>query len=287
MFKCGGVVLGLTMNHSMCDGISTMEFMKSWAETARGLSLSVPPYLDRSILKPRQTQKIDESTHHMLNTEYYNPSTILAHNRDEDTVDRSFCFDSEKLMQLKRMAMEDHTVKSPTNFELLTAFVWQLRTEALNLGPHEPIKVFITVDFRPKFGPSFPQGYFGNAVVPTMSQCSVKELIEKPFSFAVKKVQEAVALVTEDYVHSVYQYMEETRKSMENAFITTKWSRLPFYDADFGWGGPKQLVHPASSRFVLMLHQGKDKRDTVLALGLPSLAMKAFEELMQTRMGIQ
>ena len=49
-FKCGGFALGLAMNHCMFDGIGAMEFVNSWAETARGVAeLTVPPFLDRGV----------------------------------------------------------------------------------------------------------------------------------------------------------------------------------------------------------------------------------------------
>lgn len=52
-------MLGLGMNHNMFDGIAAMEFLNSWAETARGLPLSVPPCLDRTLLRPRTPPKIE------------------------------------------------------------------------------------------------------------------------------------------------------------------------------------------------------------------------------------
>ncbi|KAJ6873953.1 hypothetical protein NC651_032713 [Populus alba x Populus x berolinensis] len=49
----------MSINHCMADGISAMEFIKSWAETARGMPLTTKPVLDRSILRSRQPPKID------------------------------------------------------------------------------------------------------------------------------------------------------------------------------------------------------------------------------------
>ncbi|KAI3877034.1 hypothetical protein MKX03_004171 [Papaver bracteatum] len=57
-FKCGGFVLGLTSNHAMFDGISGLEFMKSWGEVTRGLPLTNPPFLDRTILKARNPPQV-------------------------------------------------------------------------------------------------------------------------------------------------------------------------------------------------------------------------------------
>lgn len=48
-FKYGGFALGLIINHCVSDGKSAMEFVCSWAETARGLPLSTPPVIDNSM----------------------------------------------------------------------------------------------------------------------------------------------------------------------------------------------------------------------------------------------
>ncbi|GKG08516.1 shikimate O-hydroxycinnamoyltransferase-like protein, partial [Tanacetum coccineum] len=50
-FKCGGVSLGVGMQHYVADGLSTMHFIKTWSEMARGVDLTVPP--DRTILRAR------------------------------------------------------------------------------------------------------------------------------------------------------------------------------------------------------------------------------------------
>ncbi|KAI3873670.1 hypothetical protein MKX03_021055 [Papaver bracteatum] len=57
-FKCGGFTLGLSTNHAMMDGISGVEFMKSWGEVIRGLPLTNPPFLDRTLLKARTAPKV-------------------------------------------------------------------------------------------------------------------------------------------------------------------------------------------------------------------------------------
>ncbi|GKB37885.1 chloramphenicol acetyltransferase-like domain-containing protein [Tanacetum coccineum] len=51
-FKCGGASLGVGMHHRLADGLSAMHFIKSWSEMARGLDLTIPPYI-RMIRKMR------------------------------------------------------------------------------------------------------------------------------------------------------------------------------------------------------------------------------------------
>ncbi|CDP22176.1 unnamed protein product [Coffea canephora] len=44
-FKCGGIVVGVVLNHVLIDGKSFIHFVNSWAEVARGMTLSVLPHL--------------------------------------------------------------------------------------------------------------------------------------------------------------------------------------------------------------------------------------------------
>nr|GEV52339.1 shikimate O-hydroxycinnamoyltransferase [Tanacetum cinerariifolium] len=53
-FECGGVSLGVGMQHYVADGLSAMHFIKTWSEMARGVDLTVPPpFIDRTILRAR------------------------------------------------------------------------------------------------------------------------------------------------------------------------------------------------------------------------------------------
>ncbi|KAJ0090661.1 hypothetical protein Patl1_14612 [Pistacia atlantica] len=52
-FKCGGICLGIGWHHILGDGTSAFHFIKSWAEITSGFSISVPPFIDRTILHAR------------------------------------------------------------------------------------------------------------------------------------------------------------------------------------------------------------------------------------------
>ena len=58
--------------------------------------------------------------------------------------------------------------------------------------PKQETKLLFAVDGRPKFVPPLPKRYFGNGIVLTNSVCQAGELVEKPLSFAVGLVQDAI-----------------------------------------------------------------------------------------------
>ncbi|KAL2482624.1 Omega-hydroxypalmitate O-feruloyl transferase [Forsythia ovata] len=281
-FKCGGFVLGLCMNHCMFDGIAAMEFVNSWGETARGLKLKVPPFMDRSILKARNPPKLEFPHHEFAEIEDMSSTTELY---KEEMLYKSFCFDPEKLEHLKKKALEDGTLEKCSTFEALSAYVWKARSEALNMKPDQQTKLLFAVDGRSRFEPPIPEGYFGNAIVLTNSLCRAGELVDNPFSFTVKLVQEAVKMVTDSYMRSAIDYFEATRArpSLTATLLITTWSRLSFHTTDFGWGEPV-LSGPVAlpeKEVVLFLAHGKERKSINVLLGLPAPAMKTFEQLMQ------
>ncbi|XP_034923034.1 omega-hydroxypalmitate O-feruloyl transferase [Populus alba] len=281
-FTCGGFALGLCMNHCMFDGIGAMEFVNSWGETARGLPLCVPPFIDRSILKARNPPQIEYP--HQEFAEIEDKSSTNDLYKDE-MLYSSFCFDSEMLEKIKMKAMEDGVLGKCTSFEGLSAFVWRARTKALKMLPDQQTKLLFAVDGRPKFKPPLPKGYFGNGIVLTNSMCQAGELLDRPLSHAVGLVQDAIKMVTDSYMRSAMDYFEATRvrPSLASTLLITTWSRLSFYTTDFGWGEPV-LSGPVAlpeKEVILFLSHGKERKSINVLLGLPALAMKTFQEMIQ------
>ncbi|XVE62642.1 hypothetical protein DITRI_Ditri06bG0135300 [Diplodiscus trichospermus] len=185
------------------------------------------------------------------------------------------------------MAMEDEFATPPTSFEVITALVWIMRTIAFRIKPYKTTKVLTAVDIGQKFKPALPECFFGNGIVMSCAQCRAGDLVQKPFPFTVKLVQESIILVTDGFVKSAIDYHELTRGQyeVENTCCISKWSRLTFYDVDFGWGKPQQVA-PASvvDNLALTIAQEKDSQNIILSLGLPESVMKTFEKLIQSEL---
>jgi omega-hydroxypalmitate O-feruloyl transferase len=80
-------------------------------------------------------------------------------------------------------------------------------------------------------------------------------------------------------------YFEVTRArpSLASTLLITTWSRLSFYTTDFGWGEPV-LSGPVAlpeKEVILFLSHGKERKSINVLLGLPALAMKTFQEMIQ------
>ncbi|KAF7133498.1 hypothetical protein RHSIM_Rhsim09G0031200 [Rhododendron simsii] len=161
-FSCGGFAMGICVNHIVFDGQTGMDFINSWGKIARGLSLKVPQFLDRSILKARNPPKIEFDHQEFLEIEDI-PRTNDLYN--EEIIYKSFGFDTVKLEKLKAAATEDGAVVRCSTFEALSGFIWKSRTQALKIPHDQKIKLLLVVDGRSKLDPPLPENYFGNAVV--------------------------------------------------------------------------------------------------------------------------
>lgn len=280
-FKCGGFTLGLNMIHCMKDGLCAMEFVNAWAETARGLDLKTPPFLDRTILKARDPPKV-EFQHHEFD-EIEDLSNTEKIYEGENIIHKSFLFNPEKLDSLKKKATEDGVLKKCSTFEALSAFVWRTRTSALKMHPNQQTKLLFAVDGRPRFVPPIPKGYFGNAIVLTNSLCKANELLENPFSFSVGLVHKAIDMVTDSYMRSAIDYFEvsRARPSLTGTLLITTWTKLSFDTTDFGWGEPlcSGPVTLPNTEVILFLSHGQGRKGISVLLGLPASAMERFEEL--------
>lgn len=279
-------MLGLAMNHCMYDGIGAMEFVNSWAETARGVPLSTPPVVNRSVLKARDPPQIKYPHKEFLQIEDLSQKQDLL--LGEDLVFKSFCFSPEALERLKKTAMEDGELSKCTTFEALSGLVWRSRSKAMGMVAEQQTKLLFAVDGRNRIRPPLPKGYMGNGILLTYALTTAGELTEKPLSNAVKKVQEAISLINDDYIRSAIDFFEVTRlrPSLAATLLITTWSRLAFHTTDFGWGEPTHSgpVSLPQREVVLFLSHGKARKSINVLLGLSAQAMEAFDKLMQPQL---
>jgi omega-hydroxypalmitate O-feruloyl transferase len=282
-FKCGGFVLGLAINHCMFDGVGAMQFVNSWGETARGLPLSLPPALDRAVLRARDPPQVDFPHHEFAQITDNDDDGEDEEDSDSPLLHRSFRFTPASIARLKAaVALEG---RACTTFEALAGFVWSARTRALGMRPSRRSKLLFAVDGRPRFSPPLPAGYFGNAIVLTSAACPAGELASS-LPRAVRLVRAAAGAVTDAYMRSAVDYFEATRArpSLASTLLITAWSRLPFRAADFGWG-PPAACGPAAlpeKEVALFLSCGEEGGGGVrVLLGLPPAAMAEFQRLVE------
>lgn len=248
-FKCGGVSLGVGMQHHAADGFSGLHFINTWSDMARGLDLTIPPFIDRNLLRARDPPQ--PKYHHI---EYQPPPALKVSSEYEksDAVSTTsvsiFRLTQDQIYALKAKSKEAGNVKSYSSYEMLAGHVWRSVCKARGLVVDQETKLYIATDGRSRLQPALPPGYFGNVIFTATPIAIAGELESNPTWFAASKIHEALARMDNEYLRSALDYLElqPDLKALVRGAHTfkcpnlgiTSWVRLPIHDADFGWGRP-------------------------------------------------
>nr|QDM39180.1 BAHD acyltransferase-like 16 [Taxus x media] len=294
--KCGSIVLGMSMNHSLFDGFGAMEFMMNFSSVARGQGVITHPLPDRTCLKARDVPEIKyehleamklsdipEEMRNSFTTADVADSDVASVSLPPDYSYKVFPFTIDKLERLKKKAMDDGNLKKCSSFDAIAALVWQARTKAIDMPPDQPSKMFFAVDIRSKMDPPLPKGFAGNAVFCAYCIEPAGAVKEKPLSFCAEKVQEGISRVTGDYVRSSMDF-SETYKSipaLPGGIFLSAWWKIPFHLADFGFGKPIYAgpIVNAMVEFPLLLSNGKQDGGLNLYIALPNHQLDKFEQI--------
>ncbi|KAJ6744464.1 TRICHOTHECENE 3-O-ACETYLTRANSFERASE [Salix purpurea] len=252
-FKCGGVCLGVGWHHTLADGTGALHFINSWASLARGLPITIPPFLDRTILRGRVAPK--SIFHHV---EYDPPPTMntdLTKNPKPQSL-TNLKITLEHINSLKAKASDVGSETKYTTFEILTAHIWRSVSKARNFQSNDQkTKLRLPVDGRSRFNPPLQSTYFGNVIFEASVVALSCDLLSESFRCTVERIHREIKKMDDEYLRSALHYLEELgdvisipRGSIICAcpnLSVNSWMRLPFFKADFGWGAPL-LIRPAT-----------------------------------------
>ncbi|KAH6819560.1 hydroxycinnamoyl-CoA shikimate/quinate hydroxycinnamoyl transferase [Perilla frutescens var. frutescens] len=289
-FKCGGVCLGVAIDHQVEDGISALHIINTWSDIARGLDMAVPPYFNRRVLAARNPPQ--PSFDHV---EFHPPPPLKNPKSNPSTVETRFSvfkLTREQLNILKSSCKEDDGNRPfYSSFEVLTGHVWRCICKARELPEDQETKLTIIVDGRSRLQPPLPPGYFGNAVFKATHIALSGEVESNSLKIRVSKIRKTLEKMNDEYLRSAIDYLEVHGGLPPNARGTglykspnlgiTSWARLPFYDSDFGWGRPFYVglgAIPAEGHLIVMPSPIGDD-NLYLAIALPEEQMKLFEKI--------
>ncbi|KAL3736898.1 hypothetical protein ACJRO7_025781 [Eucalyptus globulus] len=248
-FKCGGVSLGVGMQHHVADGLSGLHFVNTWSDLARGLDVKLPPFIDRTLLRARSPPQPQ-----FPHIEYQSPPALrvspeTTNSAPDSTTVSILRVTREWLDNLKTQAeLDNGNTTRYSSYEILAGHVWRCACRARGLSDDRDTKVYIATDARMRLSPPLPQGYFGNGILTTTPIAIAGDLISKPVSYAAQKIHESLARMNDNYLRSALDYLElqPNLSALARGAHTFRcpnlgivsWVRLPIHDADFGWGRP-------------------------------------------------
>ncbi|MFQ6645404.1 hypothetical protein Gotur_020095, partial [Gossypium turneri] len=292
-FKCGGVCLGVGIQHTLGDGAAALHFINSWADTSRGLTPAIAPFIDRTLLRARDppTPKL----HHVE----YDPSPALksaSKSQSDDhkpSIVSTLELTADQLNTLKakaKVANANGGIKY-SSFNILAAHIWRCVSKARGLPADQDTKLYFPVDGRYRLDPPLPPGYFGNVIFTTALIAQAGDLETESFTDTIKRIHEGLNQINDEYLRSAIDYIEKVpdlntlvrgpRTFRCPNLLVVPWNWLPIYEADFGWGrpiymGPGNVVQEGK---IYILPSPTNDGSLTLAARLEIPHMKVFEKL--------
>lgn len=273
------------MQHNLSDGVSSLHFINTWSDMARGFSVAIPPFIDRTLLRAREPPNpIFE------HDEYHLPPPLKTH---QDQLKSSRKTSSTTVLKLTPEQVSQLKAKSKnegSTYEILAAHLWRCACKARGLTNDQMTKLYIATDGRSRLNPSLPPGYLGNVVFTTTPIAQSGDLQSEPLCDSAKRIHNALAKMDDEYLRSALDYLEcqpdlsalvrgPNYFSSPNLNINS-WTRLPVHDADFGWGrpihmGPACILYEGT---IYILPSPNKDRTLTLAVCLDSDHMPIFKK---------
>ncbi|KAK6290298.1 hypothetical protein POUND7_001839, partial [Theobroma cacao] len=265
-FKCGGISLGVSTQHTLVDGSSGLHFINSWANTVRGCSPNIAPFLDRTLLRARHppTPKFRHIEFEPSPSLQIMISTSKSQLCPKPSIVSVFTITTDKLNALK--------VKQPKQ-ELLEA---------------QQLKLNMPVDGRNRLHPPLPPGYIGNVIFMAALVALAGELLSKSFIDTVKRIHKILKEMDDEYLRSAIDYIEKAhdveaiRRGPQTMrcsnLVINSWISLPIHEADFRWGRPifMRLANIAHEGIVYILPSPTKDGSLTLVTCLETSHIKLF-----------
>ncbi|KAJ0962570.1 hypothetical protein J5N97_027692 [Dioscorea zingiberensis] len=278
--SCGGMILCTAINHCFCDGIGSSQFLHAWSQLTckPNAELLVTPFHGRHLLRPRVPPQISFShpEFHCHEPSFDLTQFILS----QPVVPVSVTFTPSQILSLKKLCVP--SLKC-TSFEVLASHVWRSWVKALDLAPFLTVKLLFSINVRKKMRPKLPIGYYGNGFVLGCAETSVDRLVVPNLQYGVKLVQQAKDCVTNDYVRSMVDFLEErkVKPDLSSSLVISQWSKQGLEDLDFGEGRPLHMGPLASEIYCLFLPVVGDIHAFTVLMSVPQSLANKFQHFLE------
>lgn len=280
--SCGGVILCTGINHRLCDGAGASQFLHAWAQFNAKPSwadLAVAPFHCRHILKPRIPPRTTFSHPEFTVPSSNDPNLLSELYQSQPLVPVSVTFAPDQILHLKKLCVPSFKC---TSFEALASHIWRAWACAMDLPAALNVKLLFSVNARKKLNPELPRGYYGNGFVLGCAESSVDRLITSNAHYSVKLIQQAKERVTDGYVRSVIDLLEEKRRmpDLSASLVISQWAKMGLEELDFGEGRPMHVGPVVSEIYCLLAPVVGDLHAFTMIMSVPQGAAERFEHLL-------
>ncbi|XP_061351932.1 acyltransferase GLAUCE-like [Gastrolobium bilobum] len=289
-FGCGSLALASHYNHCTLDGISVRDFEVNLAALTSGDDLIVVPNADRTLLRARNPPMIShphfeyskssdtENSFTIRGTSGTNVRQSMADNQIH-----MLYLSPQQIASFKKKALKDSNLKTSTTFQVVAAKIWKARSIATKMPKDKVSTMLFPVDVRKRIVPELPNGFAGNALVPGFARATVKELMELEDACHIRKVQEGIERLDDEYIKSGIDWLEVNKgfPCNDDSFSLVAWWRLGLEEQLFAWGKLKCATPLAVKPGLVMLLPGSQHEGGLnICLDLPEDQMQEFCRLM-------
>jgi Transferase family len=282
---CGGMILCTAINHCLCDGIGTSQFLHTWAQVA-AKPLSEPqvapfPCHDRTMLKPRDPPQVNfphpEFAADPTVSDPPSPRSLNQFLLSQPLTPISLTFTSSHILHLKKQCTPSIQC---TSFEMLAVHVWRAWARSLELPSTLQIKLLFSANVRNKIIPNLPQGFYGNGFVLGCAETPVDQLLASSPYYGIRIVQMAKKSLQDSYIRSVIDLLEERRSApdMSASLVISAWSRLGLEELDFGSGKPLHMGPLTSEIYCVFAPVVGDSGAINMVISVPEGVAERFEQ---------
>jgi hypothetical protein len=282
-FKCGGVVVGCTFDHRVCDAYSFNMFLVAWAAAASGSSAPPAPCFHRSFLAPREPAAAPLRTAGSLADRLFVPVSRAPALPDTATANRIYRVSAADVAALQASAGAGRT-----KLEAFTAHLWGLHAKAAAASRRQQPRsccMGVVVDGRSRLRRDGAMGaYFGNVLTIPYGVMGTGALGEMALADVAGDVHRWVAeAATGEHFRELVDWVEAQRPEPtvaraylgrghggEDAMacVVSSGMRLPLGEVDFGWGRPAfasyQFPWPGGAGYVMPMPSARGDGDWVV-----------------------
>ncbi|XP_047318961.1 stemmadenine O-acetyltransferase-like [Impatiens glandulifera] len=244
IFKCGGLAIGFSRSHSICDAFCFVNFVNSWARLARGEEITPPTTISASIFPPVNNLPMFGNNNNSSSSDI-NDDENNKNEGKKVVVTKVFRFSDASISSLKDKYSEPPDL-IPTSVEALSTFIW---TRFYETKKKQSSRYVITqmVNLRKKADPGLKlDSCIGNMVQSVVVHPDL-ELVDGSSGYGiVRRMRAAIRKFDGEYVKKLqkgdaslfFEGLLDSFKEGTSIFVFSSTNRLPYYDADFGWGRP-------------------------------------------------
>ncbi|CAF2045221.1 unnamed protein product, partial [Brassica rapa] len=280
--RCGGMILCTAINHCLCDGIGTSQFLHAWAHAnTTSAPLPIQPFHSRHMLEPRDPPHVTHSHPSFTRTTVNKTSTfnICKYLQSQPLAPTTLTFTPSLILRLKKICAPSLEC---TTFEALAAHTWCSWARSLDLPLTMEVKLLFSVNMRKKLTPELPQGYYGNGFVLACAESKVQDLVNGNIYHAVKLIQDAKARITDEYVRSTIDLLEDktVKTDLTSSLVISQWARLGLEELDFGEGKPMYMGSLTSDIYCLFLPVAGNYDAIRVQVSMPEDVLRRLEYYM-------